>query len=168
MVFCWRYINSSPFLFAFLRYLHHVWKEKEKDWNIRPIQLWTQGSYWVWSARTEIHWPPPTVAQPVSGHSQQAQAHGRPFVHHTHPAGSHEGMARTLSLPWLKKCAPIWCRAPSLWACYQMPKSHVCFLNSQSLSTVSLQWWQWSSLMVNYSAWKGTSAFKCEVCGVFF
>ncbi|KAI5945135.1 Nucleoporin NUP188 [Manis javanica] len=29
------------------RFLHHVWKEKEKDRNIWPFQLRTQGSYWL-------------------------------------------------------------------------------------------------------------------------
>lgn len=102
IIFCWRDTNIISFLFAFPRSLHHVRKEKEKDWNIWSIQLWTQGSHWVWSARTEIHGPPAAVAQPVSRHGQQAEAHGRPFLHHTHPAGSYEGMVRILSLCWLK------------------------------------------------------------------
>ena len=117
----WQDNQLLPFLFSFLRFLHHVWKKKEKDWNIGPIQLWTQGSHWVWSTGTEIYWPPAAVAQPASRHCQQAEAHGGPFLHHAHPAGAHEGMARTCSLSWLEKRDLIWCRVSS-----QMPKSCIC------------------------------------------
>lgn len=99
VVLCWQDINSCLFSVCILQDFHHVWKEEEKDWNIWPIQLWTQGSHWVWPTRTEIYGPATAVAQLVSRHCQQAEAHGRPFVHHTHPAGAHEGMDSVSQLP---------------------------------------------------------------------
>lgn len=124
-------INCSLFCFI-SQVLHHVWEKKEKDWNIGPIQLWTQGSHWVWSTGTEIYRPPTAVAQPASRHRQQAEAHGGPFLHHAHPAGAHEGMARTCSLSWLEKCDLIWCRVSS-----QMPKSCICFKHSYIIHSYS-------------------------------
>lgn len=77
--------------FRFARIFQHVWEEEETAGDLSAVQLWAPGPHRLRPPGAEVHRAAAAMAEPPGGHGQPTQAHGGPFLHHPHPAGTNEG-----------------------------------------------------------------------------